>query len=59
MFIGGDLCLNAIILGVETTLGSLSQSILDLLHDQDLQIRLQAEIDSQFEPTHTMTLCDE
>ena len=59
MFIGGDLCLNAIILGVETTLGSLSQSILDLLHDQDLQIRLQAEIDSQFELTHTMTLCDE
>ncbi|XP_067943113.1 cytochrome P450 1A1-like [Watersipora subatra] len=44
--------------GMETSLSSISQTFLDLLHDQQLQKRLQAELDSQFEPTQTITMKD-
>ena len=43
---------------METSLSSISQVFLDVLHDPQLQRRLQAEIDSQFEPTQTITIND-
>ena len=44
--------------GMLTSTSSTSQIFLDLLHDKSLQKRLQEEIDSQFEPTHTITIHD-
>ncbi|XP_067942629.1 cytochrome P450 1A2-like [Watersipora subatra] len=52
------LMLNFVSAGLETSGRSLCQIFLDLLHDPTLQKRLQAEIDSQFELTHTITLKD-
>ncbi|XP_067942929.1 cytochrome P450 2M1-like [Watersipora subatra] len=44
--------------GLETSRRSLAQIFLDLLRDPVLQKALQAEIDSQFETTHFITLKD-
>ncbi|XP_067943681.1 cytochrome P450 1A1-like isoform X3 [Watersipora subatra] len=52
------LMVNFLIAGLETSRRSLAQIFLDLLHDPTLQKTLQAEIDSQFEPTETITLKD-
>ncbi|XP_067942904.1 cytochrome P450 2B1-like [Watersipora subatra] len=49
---------NFLIGGLETSRRSLAQMFLDLLHDPTLQKTLQAEIDSQYEPTETITLKD-
>ncbi|XP_067943680.1 cytochrome P450 2C23-like isoform X2 [Watersipora subatra] len=52
------LMVNFLTAGLETSRRSLAQIFLDLLHDPTLQKTLQAEIDSQFEPTETITLKD-
>ncbi|XP_067942502.1 cytochrome P450 1A1-like isoform X1 [Watersipora subatra] len=44
--------------GLETSQNGLRQMFLDLVTDPTLQRDLQAEIDSQFEPTHKITLKD-
>jgi len=43
---------------MEASQSDLCQALLDFLHEPDLQKRLQDEIDSQFEPSHIITLKD-
>ncbi|KAF6034847.1 hypothetical protein EB796_006847 [Bugula neritina] len=50
--------LDFVVGGMETSQSDLCQALLDFLHEPDLQKRLQDEIDSQFEPSHIITLKD-
>ncbi|KAF6034558.1 hypothetical protein EB796_007135 [Bugula neritina] len=53
-----DIILVLILGGMATSHSVLCQAFLDFLHEPDLQKRLQDEIDSQFEPSHIITLKD-
>ena len=53
-----QICNNVVHLGMETSFGTLAQALLVLLQEPAIVKRLQAEIDSQFEPTHTITIKD-
>lgn len=44
--------------GMETSLSSLCQAFLDLLHDKALSKRIQSQIDANFEPGEQITLKD-
>jgi len=46
------------LVGMETSHTVLCQAFLDFFHEPNLQKRLQDEIDSQFEPSHIITLKD-